>query len=99
MKKLVKQDKKRRNNIRLIEKKYFVLKYVFKNLNYSILIRWFVFLKLNLLTKNCSKFLLLNRCLCSINKKRFNKLTVFSRHIFLKLIQQGLMTGIYKSTW
>jgi hypothetical protein len=41
---------------------------------------------------------MISKCLSSINKKRFNKLTTFSRHIFLKLIRQGVIAGIQKAS-
>jgi ribosomal protein S14 len=37
--------------------------------------------------------------LYSQNKKRFNKLTGFSRHIFLKKIRAGEINGFRKSSW
>ena len=40
-----------------------------------------------------------NICLYSINKKKYNKLTNFSRHIFLKLIRSGQIHGMKKSSW
>jgi len=99
MKKLILKDCNLRTKLKLFEKKCFILKFIFKNFNYPVLVRWVAFLKLELLTKNKSKTLLLNRCLIGKNKKRFNKLTVFSRHIFLKLLQNGFISDIQKSTW
>ena len=99
MKKLIKKDKKIRHNIKLIEKKYFILKSIFINFNFFILIRWFVLLKIKVLSKNNSKISLINRCLSSVNKKRYNKLSVFSRHIFIKLLQSASISGIQKSSW
>jgi len=99
MKKLIKRDKKRRLNIYLIEKEYFIIKYIFNNFNLFTLVRWSASEKLKSLLKNNSKTLLINKCLISINKKRFNKLTTFSRHVFLKLIRQGVITGMQKSSW
>ena len=99
MKKLLERDKKLRLKIKTIEKQHFILKSIFKNFNFFILIRWNAFLKLNTLTANSSQVSIAPRCLHSINKKRFNKLTTFSRHIFLKLIRSGRITGIRKSSW
>ncbi len=99
MKQLLAKDKRFRSKLKLIEKKHFVLKFIFKNFNYSVLVRWLAFLKLELLTKNSSKVSLFNKCLVSKNKKRFNKLTVFSRHVFLKLVKTHVILGIQKSTW
>lgn len=99
MKKLVKKDKKLRGKIKSIEKQNHILKLIFKNSNFFTLIRWNAYLKLKDLTKKNSSVALSHRCLISINKKRFNKLTVFSRHIFLKLIRSGNISGLQKSSW
>lgn len=99
MKKLIEKDKKLRNYLKEIEKKHFILKAIIKNFNFFILIRWNAFLKLKFLSCNISKSSLTNRCLNSVNKKRFNKLTGFSRHIFLKFIRFGFISGIRKSSW
>lgn len=91
MKKLIQKDKKIRYYfLNYYEKKHVILKLIFKNFNFFILLRWFAIL-LGFLTKNNSKSIMLNRCLFTYNKKRFNKLSVFSRHIFLKLIKKGLV--------
>ena len=46
MKKLLEKDKKLRINILKIEKQYFILKSIYKNLNFFTPIRWNAFLKL-----------------------------------------------------
>lgn len=79
MKKLLEKDKKLRKLIRSTENQHFVLKSIFKNLNFFTLVRWNAFLKLKSLIKKNSKVSVINRCLEGINKKRFNKLTTFSR--------------------
>lgn len=99
MKKLIEKDKKLRNNIVNIENKHFVLKSIIKNFNFFILVRWNAFLQLKTLTQSVSKVSINNRCLASVNKKRFNKLTGFSRHVFLKTVRTGSLPGIKKSSW
>lgn len=99
MQKLLEKDKKLRARIKNIEKQHFVLKSIFKNFNFFLLIRWNAFLKLKNLTSGSAKASISNRCLYTINKKRFNKLTTFSRHVFLKLIRSGEINGIRKSSW
>ena len=99
MKALFEKDKTLRANLVKLENKHFILKSIIKNLNLFILIRWNAFLRLNLLTKLKSKASITNRCLYSYNKKRFNKLTGFSRHIFLKKIRSGEVNGLRKSSW
>jgi ribosomal protein S14 len=99
MKKLLEKDKKRRLQIKTVEKQHFILKAIVRNLNFFILIRWNAFLKLRILTSKNSKISISNRCLYSVNKKRFNKLTTFSRYIFLKLIRSGKISGMQKASW
>jgi ribosomal protein S14 len=99
MKAILEKDKNLRLKINRIENKHFVLKSIIKNFNLFILIRWNAFLQLNILTKSNSKISHTNRCLYSQNKKRFNKLTGFSRHIFLKKIRAGEINGFRKSSW
>jgi ribosomal protein S14 len=99
MKKLIEKDKKLRKQIVLKEYEYFVLKSIIQNLNFLNLIRWNAYLKLKKITQCASKIAITNRCLYTINKKRFNKLTGFSRHVFLKYIRSGSITGIKKSSW
>ena len=99
MKALLEKDKNLRVKLSEIENKHFILKSIIKNFNLFILIRWNAFLRLNLLTKSKSKISTTNRCLYSYNKKRFSKLTGFSRHIFLKKIRSGEINGLRKSSW
>ena len=99
MKKLIGRDKNLRIEIKKKEKQHYILKSIFKNFNFFILVRWNAYVKLRDLTKTNSSVALSYRCLTSINKKRFNKLTVFSRHIFLKLIRSGNISGLQKSSW
>lgn len=99
MQKLLQKDIQLRNQILLKETEHFILKSIVKNFNFFILVRWNAFLKLKELSLNSSKVSTVNRCLVSVNKKRFNKLTCFSRHIFLKSIRKGLINGIEKSSW
>jgi ribosomal protein S14 len=99
MKKLIEKDKKIRTLIVSNEYEHFILKSIFKNFNFFTLIRWNAYLKLKIIAQNASKISLLSRCLYTINKKRFNKLTGFSRHVFLKQIREGSIVGIKKSSW
>lgn len=100
MKTLIIRDKKLRLRIKQFEKQHFILKSIFKNTNFFILIRWKAFLKLKSLSNlNYSKISISNRCLYTFNRKRLNILAPFSRHIFLKLIRSGKITGLQKSSW
>jgi len=99
MKKLIEKDKKLRLFIKKNEKQHYILKSIFKNFNFFTLVRWNAYLKLKKLTKTNSSVALSYRCLSSVNKKRFNKLTTFSRHVYLKLIRAGNIYGFQKSSW
>lgn len=99
MKKLLEKDKVLRVKIKNAEKQHFILKSIFKNTNFFVLIRWKAFLKLKALGFENSTVSLASRCLQTINKKKFNKLTLFSRHVFLKLIRSGLISGMKKASW
>jgi ribosomal protein S14 len=99
MKALLEKDKNLRLKVMEVEDKYFILKSIIKNFNFFILVRWNAFLKLKALTKSTSRISIVNRCLFSYNKKRFNKLTGFSRHVFLKKIRSGEISGFKKSSW
>ena len=100
MKKLFTKDIKRRINFFKNEKKIFILNLIFNNFNFLLNIRLKAFLKINSMFKNkYFKTTFSNRCIYSFNKKRFNKLTLFSRNIFLKLIRHGKIHGIVKSSW
>lgn len=99
MKKLLEKDKKTRTFLTSIEKKKKILKYIYKNSNLFFFIRWNAFSKLTLLTNRSSENSLNKRCLESINKKRFNKLTSFSRNVFLRLLRTNNFYGFKKSSW
>lgn len=96
MKKLVIKDKKYRLNINFSEIRYFILKRITQNFNIFVLIWLNAFLLLNNSKQKNSKTFLITKCLQTVNKKRFNKLTVLSRQVFLKKIWFGLVTGIHK---
>lgn len=99
MKKLLEKDKNIRFNIQQLETQQFILKSIFKNTNFFVLVRWKAFEKLRLLTSKSSKVALSPRCVETINRKKFNKLTAFSRHVFLKLIRAGRISGLRKASW
>jgi hypothetical protein len=50
MKKLIEKDKKLRNKIKNNEKLIFILKSIFKNFNFFVLLRWNAFLKLKIVS-------------------------------------------------
>jgi len=99
MKKLLEKDKKVRKKIKKFEKKKFILKTISNNLNLPDLVRFNAFNNLNEMPKNTSKTFISNRCVNTINKKKFNKLTNYSRIIFLKLARHKSIYGLNKSSW
>lgn len=99
MKKFLLRDKLLRVSLKKNNKKYFILKSVLKNFNLFLLLRQKAYLKLKQLTFSFSKVSIVDRCLHSYNKKRFNKYTFFSRLVLLKLIKDGKISGFYKASW
>ena len=96
--KLIERDKKIRKKIFSLEKKRFVLRVISLNQNFFSLIRWKSKSLLNVLPSRSSKTYLSNLCILTINKKKFNKLTNFSRIVFLKLVSKKKICNIYKSS-
>ena len=99
MKKLLEKDKKTRKKIQNAEKKKFVLKILLNNFNLTHLIRFNALCSLNNIDKKTSKVFISNRCISTINKKKFNKFTKFSRMVFLKLARNKKIYGLTKAIW
>jgi ribosomal protein S14 len=99
MKKLITKDKKLRVKVKKQEKQHFVLKSIFQNSNLFMLIRWNAYLRLKTYSEMNSRVSISARCVYTINRKCFNRSTPFSRHVFLKLIQSGKLSGFRKSSW
>jgi ribosomal protein S14 len=99
MKVLIEKDKKIRKNIKKLEKKKFIFKTITNNLNLPYLLRFNAFNNLNKITKKASKTLVSNRCVATVNKKKFNKLTHHSRIFFLKLAKNKKIYGLTKASW
>lgn len=99
MKKLFVKDRENRKTLKQLELERFILKQISTNSNFLKTIRWNALYKLSNMSKKSSKTLLSNRCVQTINKKTFSKLTRFSRTVFLKLVQSGHISGMRKSSW
>jgi len=99
MKKILVKDKKLRIYLKKNQHICFVLKCIANNSNFSKFVRWKALLKIKIINYHKSKSLLTYRCVQTINKKRFNKLTTYSRQLFLKLIRDGKIFGFQKSSW
>ena len=96
MKKLIEKDKKIRKKIEIFEKKKFILKIISNNFFLNNLIRYNAIKSLNRLPTQSSKTLISKKCVLTLNKKKFNKLTNFSRIIFRKLVKKEKIFGVYK---
>ena len=99
MKKLLAKDKKVRKNVKNLETKKLILQTISSNLNLPNLLRFNAFSVLNKIFKKASKILISNRCINTINKKKFNNLTRFSRIVFLKLSRKKKFYGLGKISW
>jgi ribosomal protein S14 len=99
MKKIFSKDKKHRELIKKSELNYFILKQLSNDYNFSKIVRWNSIKKLTVLNKRISKTYISNRCIKTINKKKFHKFSNFSRHVFIKLAKSNLISGLRKSSW
>lgn len=99
MKKLLEKDKKNRKSIRNFEKKKLLLKVIQANLGLPYLIRLNATKDLNNMPKKLSRTLISNRCIATIHKKKFNKLTRYSRIFFLRLAKSSKICGLNKASW
>lgn len=81
------------------EKQYFVLKSIFQNFAFFMLIRWNAYRLLEFLAKINSKVSIVFRCIYTVNRKRFNASMPFSRYVLFKLSQAGQISGLKKASW
>lgn len=81
------------------ENKYFILKSICQNFGFFTLLRWNAYSFLIFLVETTSKVSISFRCVYTINRKRFNTLAPLSRHVLLKLIRTGNISGLKKSSW
>ena len=99
MKKLIEKDKNTRKTIRILQKKTFILKIIRNNAGLPLLIKLNASNKSHYFKKNTSKALISNRCIATINKKKFTKWVHYSRIFFLKLIKTKKIHGLTKTSW
>ena len=98
MKKLLKKDNYKRQQLLKKEINHFILKNISNSFIFTPKLRWYAALQLSKKFKiNLQS--LVNRCIITSRKKRINKLYSFSRIMFLKLVRLGYLTGLKKSTW
>jgi ribosomal protein S14 len=100
VKKLLAKNKHRSHEAKNQELQLKIFKSVHSNSNLFILTRWGASFKLqkNISIQN-SFFSLSPRCLKTISKKRYNRITFYSRFVFLKVVRNGLISGIRKAIW
>lgn len=99
MKKLIFRNKKLRNIIKNFKNLYFILKSIIKNMFIFLYFKYkiLLFFKNNLhITYSYTG---LKFCILSLSKKRFNKISFYSRQILGKKVQNGEMVGIIKQLW
>lgn len=94
MNKLIQSDKKKRINYLKFEKKKFILKNIFKNINFISLIRFNSFLLLANFPRSSYKTQIKNRCILTGRRSILNKKYRFSRLIFMELARNGFISGI-----
>ena len=99
MKKLIAKDIKKTFSFSKHEKTAYVLHSISLNSNIQQFIRKNAVKKLQFITKKNSISILKSRCKMTINKKRFCKMSNYSRHVFLKLIRFGKINGFQKACW
>ena len=97
--KILEKNKQIRKKIQKFEKKKFILKNLSKNCTFFNLTRWNSYTNLKHLPAKNSKTFLTNKCIKTIHKKKFHKLTNFSRIVFLRLVKTQNINNIYKSSW
>jgi small subunit ribosomal protein S14 len=93
----IQKDKFKRNLNLKFENKRIILKSIIKNNNICKTIRWNSELKLTEINSNSHKNRLVNRCMLTGRKGKFNKLFRFSRLSFLKFTRKGFVSGLKKS--
>jgi len=99
LKKLLEKDKRIRKKFKKLENFLFVLKMIQNNLTLPHLVRFNASHNLNKTSNKISKTLISNRCLVTVNKRKFSKLTNFSRIFTLKLARNKKIYGLVKASW
>lgn len=96
MKNQIQKDKNKRNLNSKIENKRVILKSIIYNNKISKIIRWNCELELTNISSNNFKIGIVNRCVFTGRKGKFNKQFRFSRLSFLKLARNGFIGGLKK---
>lgn len=96
MKNQIQKDKNKRNLNSKIENKRVILKSIIYNNKISKIIRWNCELELTNISSINFKTGIVNRCVFTGRKGKFNKQFRFSRLSFLKLARNGFIGGLKK---
>lgn len=100
MKKHLRKDQKIRLRFAKQELRYVILKSITQNENLPVLVKWNAILKLSSFGVNQNKIRLVNRCVLTSRKAKFNRIfKKFSRLSFLRLARTGTVSGLKKSSW
>lgn len=100
MKKHIQKDQKIRLRFSKQELNHIILRSIIKNENLSLIVKWNAVLKLSNLPKTQKKVRLVNRCVLTSRKAKFNNIfKKFSRLSFLRLARSGAISGLKKSSW
>jgi small subunit ribosomal protein S14 len=99
MTKHIEKDKKKRFLFLKYEKDRKVLKSICKNTNLSSYLRHKASLSLSDLPKDSSKVRLKNRCTLTGRSRFILRSFNLSRLMFRKLVRDGLIPGLTKSSW
>ena len=100
MKKKLQKDKKIRKLFNRREVSQVILKSIIKNENLSLNVKWNAILKLSNFSGNQNKMRLVNRCILTNRKAKFNQVfNKFSRLSFLRLARSCAIPGLKKSSW
>jgi len=99
MQKSNQKEKKNRTIVHDFEDTRVILKSIVKNINLINITRWNATLRLTTLPKKSIKTRLVNRCILTGRKGRLTNSYKFSRLVFLRLVREGSVSGLKKSTW
>lgn len=92
-------EKKSRKSHSFYEDRQIIFKSIIKNYHIETPTKLNATLKSSTIPKWSVKVHLVNKCIITGRKKRFNRLYKFSRLIFLKLARNNDILGLKKDTW
>jgi len=93
------QEKRKRAYLYLLESKHTILKSITKNPFFKKSTKLNTRIKLSILLKLSIRICLVNRCILTDRKNRFNFHYRFSRLLFLKLARNKEILGLKRHSW